>query len=61
MLESNDERHVIDYAGPEPPARRARRPLTVNEFGCALVSVLYGIPLLALLILALIVFFSDKD
>ena len=61
MPDSDDDRRVIDYATPpQPPPAWPRRPLTVNEFGCALVAVLYGIPLLMFLIFLMIAF-SERD
>ena len=48
MPEPEDERSVIEYA----PASRGRRPMSVGEFGCALVAILYGVPLLAIMIFA---------
>jgi hypothetical protein len=61
MPEPHDERGVIDYASqPPPPPQKTRRPPTANEFGCALVTVLYGIPLLIVLIFVLIAF-SQTD
>jgi hypothetical protein len=55
------DRRVVDYASAGTPSPdRADRGLTVGQFGCALVTVVYGIPLLVILILVFVAL-SQRD
>jgi hypothetical protein len=61
MAGPDNERAVIDYASRATPTpERAGAGLTVGQFGCAIVAVLYGIPVAVFLVLVLIAL-AERD